>query len=135
MKSKTSLQNSLKNFKLCNDFRGTYHSKKMDTDMQYANNMEYLFLKWMDENPEIIEFFHENLAIPYYLDSKRKTFFPDFEVHLKDGKEIWELKNSGKDRVTQHKKIAAEKYASDNSYNRFKIITAENMIDHMMEFL
>ena len=65
----------------------------------YRSSWELKILRYLDENPSVIWFSSEELAIPYVspVDHKKHRYFPDFILRVKDktGKEqtyIWEIK-------------------------------------------
>lgn len=134
----SSVRKSLETFKFDASVNGAYRSKKMNKRMKFYNNMEYIFLKWLDINPRVLEFFSENLDIPYYLGDKCKTFHPDYEVIFEEGKKvgkaIWELKVTGGNYKTAAKAEAGKEYAAEHGYDEFKIITIGNMMSHIQKY-
>ena len=60
------------------------------TGVVYRSLWERKFMKWCDGNPNILEWWSEELAIPYYdpVQKKWRRYFPDFwmKVQEKNGK-------------------------------------------------
>jgi len=75
-------------------YKGHYYPKnptkyKGDPNkIVYRSLWERKVMLWLDENPNVLEWWSECLAIPYYDPIKKKTrrYFPDFWVHVKNKK-------------------------------------------------
>lgn len=52
------------------------------TNIIYRSSWERRVMKWLDENPNILEWQSEEIAIPYIspVDNRRHRYFPDFLV-------------------------------------------------------
>lgn len=55
------------------------------TNIIWRSLWEYKVMKYLDENPSVIEWKSEEIAIPYIspVDGKRHRYFPDFIVRVK----------------------------------------------------
>ena len=86
-------------------YQGIYNIKNPQkykgdpTNIVYRSSWELKVLKYLDENPSVIWFASEEIAIPYVspIDNKKHRYFPDFIVHVKqkDGTKktfMWEIK-------------------------------------------
>jgi hypothetical protein len=102
--------------------KGFIFSHKMNTNIPYANEMELIITKWLDTSTEVIQFFYENLSIPYTLGGKVHFYHPDFEVMFRGYREIWELKYQLKHHKDIVKARAAEKYAKEHGYKQYRVI-------------
>lgn len=116
---------------------GEYISRKAIPQylpVEYANPMELVFMYWMDQEPDILQFRYENLEIPYRFNNKIRMYHPDFEVlHQDRSRSIWELKQTsvtGGSKTTAKKK-AAIKYAAEHGYKEYKIFTLPDVRDLM----
>lgn len=123
------------------------------TNIVYRSLWELRVMKYLDDNPAIIEWSSEELAIPYVCptDNRRHRYFPDFIVKAKraDGttqtmilevkpkKETIEPKVSKKKTKSyitevmtwgknQAKWKAATEYCADRGW-QFKLITEEHL--------
>ena len=56
------------------------------TGVVYRSLWERKFMKWCDGNPNILEWWSEELAIPYYdpVQKKWRRYFPDFWMIVKE---------------------------------------------------
>ena len=56
------------------------------TGVVYRSLWERKFMKWCDGNPNILELWSEELAIPYYdpVQKKWRRYFPDFWMKVKE---------------------------------------------------
>ena len=56
------------------------------TGVVYRSLWERKFMKWCDGNPNILEWWSEELAIPYYdpVQKKWRRYFPDFWMKVKE---------------------------------------------------
>ena len=56
------------------------------TGVVYRSLWERKFMKWGDGNPNILEWWSEELAIPYYdpVQKKWRRYFPDFWMKVKE---------------------------------------------------
>jgi len=52
----------------------------------YRSSWERIFMKWADENPNVLSYSSEELHIPYLypIDGKIHRYFPDFIITIKD---------------------------------------------------
>lgn len=56
----------------------------------FRSSWELKFLKWCDENPDVISFSSEEIVIPYLspMDNQYHRYFVDFWVKFKNGQQI-----------------------------------------------
>ena len=56
------------------------------TNIIYRSGWERRVMKWLDENPNVLEWSSEEIIIPYLspIDNRRHRYFPDFYVVTKD---------------------------------------------------
>ena len=136
-----------------NTMRGRFIPKNPAKYIGNANNIffrsswEYRFFIWLDQNPAVVRWGSEELAIPYLspLDNKVHRYFPDIIILYKhkDGslrKEIVEIKPysqtvptpkmSERDKqalvINQAKWAAAAVYAEQMG-SKFRVITEKTM--------
>jgi hypothetical protein len=74
----------------------------------YRSSYELKFMKWCDQNENIVEWGSEELSIPYRspVDNRVHRYFPDFYIMLNGKKYLIEIKPS---RFTQEPKIPKTK--------------------------
>ena len=73
-------------------YKGKYRVKNYKkykgdpTGVVYRSLWERKFMKWCDGNPNILEWWSEELAIPYYdpVQKKWRRYFPDFWMKVKE---------------------------------------------------
>jgi hypothetical protein len=101
---------------------GTFHSNKMNSDMNYRSSWELRYMEWLEENEDVIAYEYESMVIPYISNirtSRVRKYFPDFYVIYADGRSfIVEIKPTRfLSRQTIKKKIAAgHDYALDHGH-------------------
>jgi len=56
----------------------------------FRSSWELKFLKWCDENPDVVQFSSEEIVIPYIspVDNQYHRYFVDFWVKFKNGQQI-----------------------------------------------
>ena len=134
-------------------FKARFKPKNPSKYVGNVNNImarsswEYSFLKWLDNNPAILSYASEELAIPYVspLDMRVHRYFPDFIVLYKhkDGsvrKEIVEIKPyketvltpkaSDRDKqalAVNHAKWAAAQAFAEQMGSTFRVITEKSL--------
>ena len=56
-------------------------------NITYRSMWERNVMKWCDDNPEVLEWASEDIAIPYVhpVTGKRARYYPDFYIKFKDG--------------------------------------------------
>ena len=56
-------------------------------NITYRSMWERNVMKWCDDNPEVLEWASEEIAIPYVhpVTGKRARYYPDFYIKFKDG--------------------------------------------------
>ena len=73
-------------------YKGKYRVKNYKkykgdpTGVVYRSLWERKFMKWCDSNPNILQWWSEELAIPYYdpVQKKWRRYFPDFWMKVKE---------------------------------------------------
>lgn len=70
------------------------HHEKYRGDIRkitYRSSWESWFMKWLDNNPEVVKWNSEEVVIPYFseADGKKRRYFMDFWFRTKDGKEFF----------------------------------------------
>lgn len=117
-----------------------YKGKKI---LKYKSSWEKIFMEYCDKNNSISQWNYESIAIPYTINKKRKNYYPDFWIILKDKEIIIEIKPKHQTKppkrntpsysrevmrflINQIKWDAAKKYCK-NKNMIFKVIT-ENTI-------
>ena len=140
-------------------YKGKYQPafpKKYKGDPQnivYRSLWERTFMKYCDTNENILEWFSEEIAVPYRspIDNKIHRYFPDFYIKVKESngsikKYIIEIKPKKQtvEPIPQKRKTkgyiyevyeyaknqakwkAAEEWCSDRGYE-FKVLTEDNL--------
>jgi len=91
--------------------RGLHVSPKAG-ECKYRSGWELNYMKWLDENPDVVSYDYEKLIIEYVSNVKSKRirrYFPDFHVKYSDGRvEVVEIKPKRRSQqVTVQKKAKA----------------------------
>lgn len=115
--------------------------------IMYRSSWEKEFMKYLDRNPNVLQWASESISIPYLnpLDNKVKNYIPDFYVKYRDKRgntraEIIEIKpksetflkeaKSKKDQVAllinSYKWKAAQIFCKKNGM-KFRVLTEEEM--------
>ena len=109
-------------------YKGKYHPTKREKYRGDVNNIIYRslwersFMKYCDDNPDVVEWGSEEIVIPYIspIDGKRHRYFPDFYVTTSKGdKFLVEIKPK---RQTK----AAEQMCKRNGW-KFLILTEDHL--------
>jgi hypothetical protein len=83
---------------------GTYASKK-GGECSYRSGWEFAYLKYLDENPDVVSFQYESLKLPYisnYKTGRVKWYIPDVLVEYASGeKKLVEIKPKKKTEQAQ----------------------------------
>ena len=74
-------------------YKGKYHPTKREKYRGDVNNIIYRslwersFMKYCDDNPDVVEWGSEEIVVPYIspIDGKRHRYFPDFYVKTSKG--------------------------------------------------
>ena len=123
------------------------------TNIVYRSLWERTFMKYCDTNENILEWFSEEIAVPYRspIDNKIHRYFPDFYIKVKESngsikKYIIEIKPKKQtvEPIPQKRKTkgyiyevyeyaknqakwkAAEEWCADRGYE-FKVLTEDNL--------
>jgi hypothetical protein len=122
------------------------------TEIFYRSLWELKLLKFLDDNPDIIQYASEEFCIPYLnpFDQKYHRYFPDFWIKNKGGdimvvevkpyKQTIEPQNKNKKSksyindmtryiINKQKWEAAEKYCNKNGRDWKFVILTENELD------
>ena len=113
---------------------GHYYSRKNMEYIPYQNTMELVIMKWLDASPEVVQYFYENLNIPYLLGGVIHHYRPDFDIRFIDKtKELWECKRRLHMTEKNRAKIAAaEKYCEEHGYTAYRIKTMDMIREFMI---
>ena len=88
-------------------YKGKYHPTKREKYRGDVNNIIYRslwersFMKYCDDNPDVVEWGSEEIVVPYIspIDGKRHRYFPDFYVKTSKGdKFLVEIKPKSPDQ-------------------------------------
>lgn len=87
-------------------------SSKCQTPINYRSGWELQYAQWLDANPNVVSYQYEPYPVEYvsnYRTGKRRRYYPDFEVRMKDGSlTLVEIKPKRKlTLLTNVKKFAA----------------------------
>ena len=89
-------------------------------ECEYRSTWEKKYMKYLDNNPNVLEWASENIIIPYYnpVEKKTRRYFVDFYVKVlaKDGsikKYIIEIKPYSQCNPPKKPKRASNKYRND----------------------
>ena len=126
------------------------------TNIVYRSLWERTFMKYCDTNENILEWFSEEIAVPYRspIDNKIHRYFPDFYIKVKESngqikKYIIEIKPKKQtiEPIPQKRKTkgyiyevyeyaknqakwkAAEEFCTDRGYE-FKVLTEDDLFGH-----
>ena len=79
--------------------RGVYISTKMGVSMTFRSGWEFLYFKYLDAQPEVLQFWSESLKIPYATSRKTgrlRNYIPDLLIEYADRKLLVEIKPKSK---------------------------------------
>lgn len=85
----------------------------------YRSSWELRVMRYLDQEPAILKWASEELAIPYIhpVDQEYHRYFPDFTVQLKakDGirTEVWEVKPKNQAALPRQRSKVTHKYLSE----------------------
>jgi len=112
--------------------KGKHYSKKSGRKMVYRSSWELAYMKYLDQNDNVISYDSECLRIPYYDINKHiRHYIPDFVVQYKTGKYIEEIKpQCFRETVTNKNKYkSARQYCKENNI-KFRVLT-ENYLKRL----
>tara|TARA_R100000458_G_C8222927_1_gene206739 strand:+ start:22 stop:459 length:438 start_codon:yes stop_codon:yes gene_type:complete len=126
-------------------YRGKYQPKNPSkylgdpTKIVYRSLWERKCMRIFDENPNVIRWASEEMAIPYFspVDKKRHKYFPDFIIEVKNKKgeietQMLEVKPAKYTRVPKKPKRMTQRFLNEaNTYlvNQAKWEAAENVCE------
>ena len=126
-------------------YRGKYQPKNPSkylgdpTKIVYRSLWERKCMRIFDENPNVIRWASEEMAIPYLspVDKKRHKYFPDFIIEIKNKQgeietQMLEVKPAKYTRVPKKPKRMTQRFLNEaNTYlvNQAKWEAAENVCD------
>ena len=126
-------------------YRGKYQPKNPSkylgdpTKIVYRSLWERKCMRIFDENPNVIRWASEEMAIPYFspVDKKRHRCFPDFIIEVKNKKgeietQMLEVKPAKYTRVPKKPKRMSQRFLNEaNTYlvNQAKWEAAENVCE------
>lgn len=108
--------------------KGYYYSLKMNENFSYRSNLELKYYKVLDENKNIKKWSCETIIIPYTLNGKSHSYFPD--VFIEDTKELVEINSRMIWYLNKQKKEAkaeaARKYCKERGWT-YKIVYEDDL--------
>ena len=98
---------------------------------QYRSSWELEFMKFCENNPNIVKWSTESVSIPYVSpkDNQIHRYFPDFFIETQDGKKfIIEIKpfNQRNNPINQNKWIAAKEWGKEHGFE-FLVLTEKEL--------
>lgn len=111
---------------------GSYTSSKTGKVYEYRSGWEEKYMRWLDQNPDVLTWSYEELLIQYISNLKTRRvrkYIPDFCVEYKSGRKvIVEIKPADKvDAITNKKKFRfAENWCQTNKHD-FEIVTEHEL--------
>ena len=128
-------------------YKGKYHPTKRERYRGDVNNIIYRslwersFMKYCDDNPDVVEWGSEEIVVPYIspIDGKRHRYFPDFYVKTSKGDkflvEIKPKKQTVEPKVQKRKTKSYIYEVTEYAKNMAKWKAAEEFCkDRMWEF-
>lgn len=112
--------------------RGVHLSSKCPTPINYRSGWELRYALHLDENDDVVSYLYEPYPIEYvsnYRTGKRRKYWPDFEVTLKNGVRVLvEIKPKKKlNLLTNVKKFAAASAVCVSKGITFRIVTESDL--------
>ena len=101
-------------------FHTGIHVSPKAGECRFRSGWEFNYMKYLDEDPDVVSYEYEKLAIPYVSNvrtKKMRKYLPDFVVVRQDGKrEVVEIKQSRRvlDPKIVKKTLAARDWCSRN---------------------
>lgn len=111
---------------------GEYSSKKTGQLCKYRSEWEFKFMKYLDENCDVLSWSYEQIPIEYISNIRTKKirrYYPDFLVNYRDGRsEVVEIKPKYKTNqaIVKKKADAANNWCNSNGMI-YKIITEADL--------
>lgn len=112
--------------------RGVHLSPKCPTPINYRSGWELCYALHLDGNDDVVSYLYEPYPIEYisnYRTGKKRKYWPDFEVTLKNGVRVLvEIKPKKKlNLLTNVKKFAAAAAACVSKGITFQVITETDL--------
>lgn len=123
-------------------YKGKFYPKNIQkyqgniNSITYRSLCERKIMQWLDESPSILEWWSEELAIPYYdpLKKKMRRYFPDFYAKVKNTKgEIKEYIMEYKPRKYSIKPRTRTQFKTKSAYRNY-IIKVANYYNNQMKW-
>lgn len=111
---------------------GTWWSEKLQRDVAYDSTLELRVIKVLDACPLIAWYQEQPFALPYTVDGRGHTYYPDLVVALADGRVVLvEIKPLPEMAllVSQAKFAAARRFAHDRGWGWIATDGARTMAD------
>lgn len=112
--------------------KGLYFFKKANKEVCYRSSWELKFMKYLDNQENVIKCEYELLRIPYYgVDNHKRNYIPDILTYYSDGSKIlYEIKPIiHKDsQINKLKFFYANQYCQENNIT-FQVITEKELKD------
>jgi len=113
-----------------NNKRGSYYSSKMNSTLFYRSNWELAYMKYLDDQTSVIEWFHESLKISYVHNHHKRWYIPDFLVSYENDKKFL-IEIKPKELVNAEKNVlksnAAIQWCSENNVDAYVILTGDDL--------
>lgn len=122
IKAKQRPKNKVRGKRRSHYHTGTHASYKSITPVSYRSGWELTVAKFLDNDPNVVAYAYEALAIPYISNIRKGTvrkYFPDFFVKYKNGRKVViEVKRDSHltNTKVQKKAEAARKWCEKNGY-------------------
>lgn len=110
---------------------GFFVSEKTGKRSFYRSSWERDVMRWLDKNDEVLTWEHESVRVEYYYDNHKRWYVPDFIVHYRDRKVMYEVKPVelvGFEK-TKLKETAAREWCSENGIDSFEYLTKQILLE------
>ena len=117
---------------------GVYKSTKTNLVHHFRSSYEHKYMQFLDADCSFVYWNYEPFIIPYVFEGRNRRYLVDFEVYRSDGSksliEVGVKKEKEEDPRNQAKFEAAKKFAKDNGYYSFGVVT-EDALSRIDEFI
>jgi len=110
--------------------RGDYEAKTKKI-YHYRSSWELATMEHLDRDSNVSSWNYECLRIPYYYETNKRWYVPDFFVEFSDGrKEIWEIKPKQliDSDANKLKSEAAQKFCLENGISNYYVLTRDELL-------
>jgi hypothetical protein len=112
--------------------KGKYTSTKTGQTHSFRSSWEKIYMEWLDENDDVLNWTYESFIIPYEYKGEQHRYLPDFTVLFYDKKVLVEVgvgdfKNS--DPMALAKAEAAMRFIDekDNDFHKYMIVDIRDL--------